>query len=332
MARSFMMLPGTDCRKKPGTAFAAVDIGSYTARLLIAEKSDSPPGFRALLRRRAYIKLAEGFKEGEGGKISEEAILRLLSVLGDFKTACQEWNAIEIRSVATGVMRRAENKDQVVQRIMHGWGRQVQVINGEDEAKLTGLGVIQALPLDHAAFVIFDLGGGSTEFLYRKGTAMEALSIPLGTVIFSQQYTPSAPPVAGAIAHLEKNVDAMLHRTLPPRDKSFVEPWILAGTGGTVTTLAAMIHGIDTLDIHPTLINGLKIDYDKLLGLIDRMKDMTLEERAEEKGLDKDRAPVILAGAVMVERILHYFQCPQLVSSLSDILDGIMIDQLNTLV
>ena len=161
---------------------------------------------------------------------------------------------------------------------------------------------------------------------------MDVLSIPMGAVIFSQQYTPSAPPGAGAIAQLERNVDAMLHRALCPWHKSFEEPWILAGTGGTVTTLAAMIHGIDTLDIHPTLINGLKIDHDKLLGLIDRMKDMTLEERAEEKGLDKDRAPVILAGAVMVERILHYFQCPQLVSSLSDILDGIMIDQLNTLV
>ena len=264
-----MMPPGTDYRRKPGNIIAAVDIGSYTARLLIAEKTDSPPGFRALHRRRAYIKLAEGFKEGEGGKISEAAIFRLESVLGDFKVACMEWNASEIRSLATGVMRRAENKDQVVRRIMDGWGKQIQVITGEEEAKLTSLGVMQALPFDHVAVVIFDLGGGSTEFLHRKGTTAEVLSIPLGAVVFSQQYTPSTPPCAGEVAQLEKNVDSLLHHTLLPWEKSFERPRSLAGTGGTVATLAAMIHGIDSQDIRPSLINGLKIDRNKLSGLID---------------------------------------------------------------
>jgi exopolyphosphatase/guanosine-5'-triphosphate,3'-diphosphate pyrophosphatase len=161
---------------------------------------------------------------------------------------------------------------------------------------------------------------------------MEVLSIPLGAAVFSQQYMPTDPPGAGAIAQLEKNVDALLHHALLPWVRFLKEPWILAGTGGTVTTLAAMIHGIDTPDIHPTMINGLKIDKDTLSDLIDRLKEMTLEERAAEKGLDKERAPVILAGAVIVEKILHYFQCPQLVASFSDILDGMIMDQLNTLV
>jgi len=224
------------------------------------------------------------------------------------------WNASEIRSVATGVMRRAENKDQVVRRIMNGWGKQIQVITGEEEAELTSLGVMQALPLDHVTVVIFDLGGGSTEFLYRKGTTAEVLSVPLGSVVFSQQYTPSPPPCAGEVAQLEKNVDSLLHHTLLPWDKSFERPRILAGTGGTIATLAAMIHAIDSQDIRPSLINGLKIDRYKLSGLIDRIREMNLEQRAAVKGLDRDRAPVILAGAVIVERILEYYQCTQLVA------------------
>lgn len=327
-----MMPPGTDYRRKTGTTLAAVDIGSYTARLLIAEKTESPPGFHALHRRRAYIKLAEGFEEEGGGKISEAAILRLLSVLGDFSVACKEWNASEIYSVATGVMRWAENKAQVIRRIMNGWGKQIQVITGEEEARLTSLGVMHAVPLNHAIVVIFDLGGGSTEFSYRKGTAVEVVSIPLGSVVFSQKYMPSAPPRSGAVAQLEKKVDSLLHRTLIHWENSFEVPGILAGTGGTVATLAAMIHGIESLNIRPRLINGLKINRNELLGLIVRMREMTLEQRAALKGLDRDRAPIILAGAVIVERILNYFHCPQLVVSLSDILEGIMIDQFRILV
>ena len=93
-----------------------------------------------------------------------------------------------------------------------------------------------------------------------------------------------------------------------------------------------MIHGIESQDIRPSLINGLKIDRNKLSGLIDRIREMTLEQRAAVKGLDRDRAPVILAGAVIVERILEYYQCTQLVASMSDILEGILIDQFRTLV
>lgn len=309
------------------TVIAAVDIGSYTARLLIAEKTVSPPGFRTLYRKRAYINLAEQFKGGERGEISEGAILRLLTALGEFDISCKRWNATEKHSVATGVMRRAENKEEVIQRAVKGWGNLIQIITGVEEARLTSLGVMQALALDQTTTVIFDLGGGSTEFFLRKGTAVNILSIPMGSVIFSQQYMPSAPPGTEAVKHLVNNVDSMLYGALSPWDRSFEEPWVLAGTGGTVVTLAAIIHGLDTLNIRSSLINGLKIERDKLSALVEGLKEMTMEEREALKGLDKDRAPVILAGAVIVERILQYFQCPHLVASLSDLLEGIAIDR-----
>ena len=169
-------------------------------------------------------------------------------------------------------MRRAANKEQVIQRATDGWERHISIITGDEEARLTGLGVMHAHTLDHAGLVIFDLGGGSTEFLYREGSAMRVLSIPLGTAVFSQQYTPFAPPGAESVYQLKANADSILHLALLPPNRSLEGPRTLMGTGGTVTSLAAMIHGIDTRHIRPSLINGLEIDTKKLSSLIDRMK------------------------------------------------------------
>ena len=307
-----------------GTNMASVDIGSHTARLLVAQKTGPPGYYRPLLRKRAYTRLAEDFQMPTKGALQPEAMERALKSLTSFASITEEYGVASIQAVSTGVVREASNRDEFLRLIYESTGIEAKAISGEKEARLTEKGVRHAMQLGPGPSVIFDLGGGSTEFIYGEHEARKVKSVPLGAMVLSQKYLISDPPHNRRLEALAKELDRLLRVSLS--EHAILEnEGILVGTGGTVTTLAAMIYRMDAKEISPERMNGLILEGEQLKELLARIKIMTTEERAKLPGLEWGRADVIPAGCVTAIRILHFLKCTRMLVCLSDLLEGILI-------
>ncbi len=305
------------------TILASIDIGSHTARLLICQKSGSRTDIMSLLRKRAYIRLAEDF--GSRGKqvIRPEAAERTLKALGEFASVAQKMHVESVRAVCTGVVREAENRDDFLNLIFERTGIQARVLSGSEEARLTAKGVLNALGVQREYSMIFDLGGGSTEFIYREQGHQKIQSLPLGAMVLTQRYLVSDPPGEEEMDTLEQGVDDVLSQAFP--EGRLEEDGLVVGTGGTVTTLCAMLHHMDIEEISPKRMNGLTLRREQLEKLFERLRAMTFDERLSLQGLDRGRADVIPAGCAVVLRILRFFKAGEMVVSLSDLLEGMVL-------
>ncbi|MBW1798524.1 MAG: exopolyphosphatase [Deltaproteobacteria bacterium] len=303
---------------------ASIDIGSHTARLLISTKSGPQGILRPLIRKRDYIRLSEGFDRSGKKIIQPDAIHRTLNVLEDFSQSLKTFDVGSVHAVATGLFREAANRDEFLDRIYESTGIRVRTITGDEEGLLTGKGVLNALNIRKGPFLIFDLGGGSTEFLSGTEGAQTVKSIPLGAGILTQAYLKSDPPEKEEIDELSRHIDQSLEEFLS-------EPYVkgdnllIVGTGGTVTTLGAMLHRISVEDVTPDRITGMTLTRAQIEALFDRLRNLNLEERFDLPGLDPGRAGVILAGSLIVIRILRFFKSVQLTVSMSDLLEGILL-------
>jgi len=277
------------------------------------------------LRKRAYIRLAQDFESPQSRTLKQAGIERALKSLEEFRSDIEKHEAKRRRAVATGVVRAAENRELFLDLVREKTEIQVEVIPGEEEARLTGLGIQHALDLGDRPFTAFDLGGGTTEFLLvRNKGDTRALSLPLGAMIMTQRYLVSDPPESREIESLKKETRELLLKAFP--DEVWSHP--LVGTGGTVTTLAAMVHGIDVPAISPEMMNGLLLHVQQLEELLNRMGRLSVAKRAALRGLDQGRADVILAGSLVVTEILNFFHSSEMMVSLTDLLEGALLDML----
>jgi exopolyphosphatase/guanosine-5'-triphosphate,3'-diphosphate pyrophosphatase len=302
---------------------ASLDIGSHTARLLVSECRQDTGALRPLLRRRAYIRLAKDFEIDNAKNIKPEAMERTLRVLDDFIRSARESKASAILAVATGLVREADNKDDFLSAIERKTGVRVRVVSGDEEAFLTGLGVVRALHLGRESFAVFDLGGGSTEFVVEEGAERKLFSLPLGAAICTERYLDSDPPEDKQIKAFESEVSETLQRAFEPLEMGGK---LLVGTGGTVTALAAIIHRIRVDDISPERMDGLALTLEMLEALFQKMKRMSTRERIELLGIDQGRADVVVGGCLIVISLMRFLGAVRLTVSVSDLLEGILID------
>lgn len=284
--------------------------------------------FRPVARRRAYIHLADVHA---GRTIGPEAFERTLKALEGFFELMKTFRVEKVLTVSTGVTREAENAPLFLKSIHERTGIRIRVLSGEEEARLTGKGVLHAMDVVDRPFLIFDLGGGSTEFLSENGPETRALSVSLGAAVLTQRLFDSDPPGETALKSLARHVDGVLDRVFGQVDPIPRGRLFLVGTGGTVTTLTAMAHRIDLEDICPERMNGLVLKRADVEALFAFMKEMPVDRRQKLRGLDRGKAGVILAGTVVVLRILEYFRCVKMTVSLSDILEGVLVDYLENL-
>lgn len=301
---------------------ASIDIGTHTARLLVARKPEIGEHPKPLARKRAYIRLGEGFSSPQGKTIQPGAVERTLAVLDDFLQYMSLFNVHDVQAVATGVVRNATNRDTFLDLIRTHTGLQVRPISGEEEAHLTSKAVMAALGTRSGPFLVFDLGGGSTEFFLRREGKHVVRSIPMGSLVLKQAFLKSDPPKDEQIDALSRHIEKMLGDLR--MEVSGGRLWV-AGTGGTVTTLAAMLNDIYLEDIAPEMINDRTLTVKQLEGLFGEIRRMPYEERLKRPGLDPDRADVIVAGCLAVIKILYFLDVLQVTVSMSDLLEGILI-------
>jgi exopolyphosphatase/guanosine-5'-triphosphate,3'-diphosphate pyrophosphatase len=313
------------CASLRGKRIASLDIGSHTARMLIAEFTDPQQLFKALARKRIYTHLAEGFKGDGAGDLTEGAVARTSEALKKFAGAAKEYSVDDLFAVSTGVARRALNKKYFLDSVKDRSGIDVKIISGEREALLTRRGVIQGTgDIESDSHVIFDLGGATTEFIWGQEEDLKIKSLPLGALVLKQGYLYSDPPEDDMIRAMSTGIDSILDLGFR-REKKRLNNIRLTGSGGTATTLAAIANRFGVREIIPERINGLVIELDRIEELINRLKSMPISKRQKIRGMEKGRSEVILAGAISVARIMHFFNSVQMTVSYSDILEGILI-------
>ena len=307
---------------------ASIDIGSHTARLLICERTCGPKLFRPITRKRKYIRLSDGFAGEADQSITTEAVSRALEACREFVSVAKTYDAETVLAVSTGVTRWATNASALITRIREQTGLSVRVLTGAEEARITGKGVLYSLGIPKREFVIFDLGGGSIDFLAGDREHSRAVSLPLGSALLTQSFFHSDPPEEKAIDGLLQYVDEILKRAFGNGGAEEAPPLSLVGTGGTVTSLAAMVYQIGVEDIRAERMDGLQLERKRIETLFVALKTMTVAQRERLKGLDRERAVVIPAGVAVVARVLDLFKSSVMTVSLSDLLEGVLVEYL----
>jgi len=297
---------------------AAIDAGSNTLRLLIGKVVDG----RVVpeLYQRRICRLAGNFSQQEG--LSAEARERALSVFREFSLICQKAEVQQIRAVGTAAFRQAANGESFADLVRESTGLPLHIINGEAEALYTVRGVVSALDPVPAQALIFDIGGGSTEFiLCVDGKVVWSRSYPLGVVHLTEAH---ALPVARQ-AEMSKAlalVQTELQQACVSSDADLAK-LSLIGTAGTVTTLAALDMQMTEYDWRR--VNNYSISYHTLQAWYERLCPMTPLEREALPGMEPGRGDLIIAGLEIVLGIIKATHSERLVVSDFGILEGLLL-------
>lgn len=303
---------------------ASIEIGTHTARLLIVRPDPQSTPWQTLLRRRIYIRLAEGLDAPEGA-VGTAASGRTLEALRRFSRDLRRHRTHRVYAVATGLFREASNAQALLDEAFQETGIRIRRVTGREEARLSARGALSAVPSATPPMGVFDLGGGSTEFFLCGCGGERILSLPLGAAIFTRRFLGSDPPAPGQIRALRLEADRLLKGV--PLLGSKGGAGFLIGTGGTVTTLAAMLHGrLGQGDLEAESINGLVLRQEDLLAQLERLCALGVSERARASGLEPGRASVIVAGIEIVLRVLARFGLDRITASMWDLLEGQLLE------
>jgi len=303
---------------------ASIEIGTNSIRMLIAKKGISENTLKPILRKRVITRLGKNFNKKKARIIEPEPMSRSISVLRNFFDIARQFDIPSPIVVATGVVREARNRNNFIALIDKKLGHNVKVITGQEESYLTCRGVLSSLDRRRDPLVIFDCGGGSTEFIWTNNKKGETISINLGAVILTDDYLSTDPPSDKEIYQLIKYIENKFKVKLQYIKELCKGAFSLVGTGGTVISLAAMIHGIRETGFNEKL-NGLVIKRKDIEVLFTKMKEIPKAKRLNLTGLEPGREDIVVAGTIIVTKIMDYFEKDEIVVSYSDLLEGILL-------
>ncbi|MGI5911257.1 MAG: Ppx/GppA family phosphatase [Syntrophomonadaceae bacterium] len=287
--------------------YAAVDVGSNSCRLLVAEIAGN--SLKTLCRQINCTRLAEGVNTSS--YLNTLAMERTINCLKGYKAIIEQFKVESYRAVATSAMRDARNRKEFAYMVNNNCGLTLEIISGEEEAQLSYLGVKAGLNLPQAPLVI-DLGGGSCEFKLEDDNKYYSRSLPLGAVRATE---------AGQTAIDIKDILA----PVAAKAKCFKETPVVF-VGGTVTTLVAMKLSMEIYD--PQMVHGQYLHREEIADLYNMLMLTPIDLRRRLPGLQPERADIIPTGALIVLLIMDALNCQRIIVSESDILEGI-IRQLN---
>lgn len=296
---------------------AIIDIGSNSIKFFVGELS-ADGTITTVLDTNDIARLGEGLDKT--GEISPEAMERNVASVAAFAAKAKELGADQIVSVGTMALRKAANSAQFVSKVKEACGVEVQIIPGEEEARLSYLAILSGLPIHDGELVVFDTGGGSTEFIFGKGTEVtKRFSVNLGAVRITENYLKSDPVTPDEV-----------QAALAQIDKEFAEagvdghPTQLVGMGGTVTSMGAVKHKMVKYD--PNVIQGSTLTRSDIQEQIAEYSRRTVEQRKELPGLQPKRADVILAGACILDTITRRLGADSLTISDRGLRHGLAYD------
>ncbi|NLT21290.1 MAG: Ppx/GppA family phosphatase [Syntrophomonadaceae bacterium] len=280
--------------------YAAVDIGTNSCRLLVADGLN--PG-QSLVREIQTTRIGAGVDKHK--QLGQEAMDRTLQGLAKLQQITQQYNTVRTRVVATSAVREADNREIFIKRVKEEIEWEVEVITGEEEARLSYQGVRSGLNMQDLPLVV-DLGGGSTEFM--AGEDKELISLPIGAV----RATEAQMSITDIYAILKQLGN------LPETWRNYP----LVVVGGTATTMVAIKHGMH--EYNREMVHGQTLTRQEVMDIYEMLERMPLNLRRRLPGLQPERADIINKGALILLLIMDYLGRQEITISESDILDGII--------
>ncbi|MFJ8957036.1 MULTISPECIES: Ppx/GppA phosphatase family protein [unclassified Streptomyces] len=308
------------------TRVAAIDCGTNSIRLLVADANPETGELVDLDRRMTIVRLGQGVDKT--GRLAPEALERTFAACREYAEVIKEHGAEKLRFVATSASRDAENRADFVSGVLDILGVEPEVITGDQEATFSFTGATKELTgradLDKP-YLVVDIGGGSTEFVVGDDTVRAARSVDIGCVRMTERHlvaedgTVSDPPTPAQIEAIRQDIGEALdlvNQTVP-----LTAARTLVGLAGSVTTVAALALGLSEYD--STAIHHSRISFDKVAELTDWLLTSSHDQRALKPVIHPGRVDVIASGALVLRLIMEWIGAREVVVSEHDILDGI---------
>ena len=308
---------------------AAIDCGTNSIRLLVAdvtESFDGTPALRDIYREQRVVRLGKGVDAT--GVLDPEALERTRVALADYTAVLRRKGTERVRMVATSATRDARNRDDFFGMVRATLGVDAEVISGDEEARLSFAGAVGELDPSDGPFVVVDTGGGSTELVVGDlttdgATVRAAYSADIGSVRITERCLAGDPPSAAEVAAARDLAASVLADAFAAVPVEGARTWV--GVAGTITTLSAYAQRLQAYD--PAAVHLSRLSVEDLHRVAEELLGMTRAERGEHKAIDPGRIDVIGGGALIVDvlgAVLHERAgITELVVSEHDILDGI---------
>lgn len=305
---------------------AAIDVGTNSFHLIVVKVKEDG-NFEIIDREKEVIRLSEG-SPGDIKYIKPEAISRALVCLKRFKVIADSHNAI-VRAVATSAVRESHNKNEFIDKAFEQTGIEVEVISGYEEARLIYLGVLKAVPIYNKKALVFDIGGGSTEFVVgHKGKMLQTVSLKIGAVRLAQKFFPDYKITSKGIKDCRKWVEGEIYHAAEVMKKEGFS--VCAGSSGTIMAAGLMIQAIRNSNYSSqTILNNFEFTKSELKSVEKIiLSKKTIEKRKKIPGLDEKRADIIPAGIIILSTIFDFFEIEKMTISGYALREGIIIDTL----
>jgi exopolyphosphatase/guanosine-5'-triphosphate,3'-diphosphate pyrophosphatase len=293
---------------------AAIDCGTNSIRLLIADIAGN--NFKEVLRTMEIVRLGQGVDQNKA--FHPDAIARTLKAVELFRDQIASKGVEKIRFCATSATRDATNRNLFIDGVREILGVEVEVIPGEEEAELSFIGATKELRQSDAPFLVVDIGGGSTEFVFGSEKVEFAKSVDIGCVRMSERHLNTQPPSMAQIAQAIVDIDIAI--TQAAAVVPITTAKTLVAVAGTATTVAAAALELTDYDRH--LIHLSRISSDKVHKAAASFQSMNKDQIASLGFMHPGRVDVITAGSLVLSRIMAATGAAEFVASESDILDG----------
>jgi len=302
---------------------AAIDIGTNSIRLVIVEPLRDG-SYRILDEEKETTRLGRNLAKTR--RLDAVAVEESLDALRRMKQIAAGFQAREVRVIATCAVREAKDGADFCRRAKEEVGLDVEVISGEQEARLAFYSVARNFQLLGKNVAIADIGGGSTEIILASGDMIEAIyTTPLGAVRLTDEYLGGGDVQLDDFENMVEAIDRKLRREIKKR---FFVPHVLIGSGGTFTTLADIVMASKGQTGLP--LRGYEITHAEVRHVLDRLRKMPAKARRNVTGLSTDRADIIIAGVAIIDRLMRRFKVNRLQVHSRGIRDGLILTMIDT--
>jgi exopolyphosphatase/guanosine-5'-triphosphate,3'-diphosphate pyrophosphatase len=298
--------------------YAVIDVGTNSIKFHCAERTAAGT-WRTIVDRAEITRLGEGLSDT--GQISETALLRAVAAISGMAEEARRNGALATVAIGTAGLRIARNRDRVIDEIEARTGVRIEVVSGEDEARLAYLAAKSSLGLREGSTVVFDTGGGSTQFTFGRGEqVLERFSLDVGAVRYTERFkldgAVTTQGLSAALAALSTDFARLDRRPVPDA---------LAAMGGAVTNIAAVKHGLARYD--PEVVQGTVLDRAEIDRQIELYRSRDADARRRIVGLQPKRAEVILAGACIMRTVMEKLGRDSLVVSDRGLRHGVLAER-----
>jgi exopolyphosphatase/guanosine-5'-triphosphate,3'-diphosphate pyrophosphatase len=297
---------------------AVVDVGSNSTRLLVADVGEGR--ISEVERRSTVTRLGRGVDLS--GQLSGEAIEAACEAIAKYMEICREKDAETVVAIATSAVRDASNGSAFVAELRERFALSARVLDGDEEARLTYWGATVEQPPQEPTLVI-DIGGGSTEMIVGSGEEIAFhASLQAGVVRHTERHFSGDPPSASEMEELAADVRGLIAQALEGHEEARATAGI--AVAGTPTSLASVELGLEPYD--PSRVHGHVLALSTIQRQLSRFASATLPDRQAIPGLHADRAPTIIAGAVILIESMRAFGLKRIQASEHDILYGVALE------